>query len=171
MTALVVSSGGGSRTRPKVDVGQLWAGRAQRRSWPALSRWSACWYAAGCSTSRSWRPRGRVFYGDADTTDFGLAAAGAAFLATALAHLLLVSTPGPLLFFWWIVGLASVAVVLYPFSTAAPLAVKAATAADGLVIGIAIGSPLSGVAERSTRVRQASEDAVSYSRGSSSHGQ
>jgi len=34
-----------------------------------------------------------VFYGDADTTDFVLAAAGAAFLATALAHLLLVSTP------------------------------------------------------------------------------
>jgi hypothetical protein len=99
--------------------------------------------------------QGESVYGDADTTDFVLAAAGAALLATALAHLLLVSTPGPLLFFWWIVGLASVAVVLYPFSTAAPLAGKAATAAADLVIGIAIGSLLSGVAERSTRVRQA----------------
>ncbi|HWM99192.1 MAG TPA: hypothetical protein VNO54_19305, partial [Streptosporangiaceae bacterium] len=53
----------------------------------------------------------------------------------------------PPLFFWWIVGLAAVAVALYPFSTAAPLAVKAATAAADLVIGIAIGSLLSGVVD------------------------
>src|SRR5260370_16956240 len=39
----------------------------------------------------------------------------------ALAHLLLASTPRPLVFFRWIVGLATVVVVLYPFSTAAPL--------------------------------------------------
>jgi hypothetical protein len=82
--------------------------------------------------------------------------------------LLLVSTPRPLVFFWWIVGLATVVVVLYPFSTAAPLSEKAATAAVDLVIGIVIGSLVSGVAERSTRVRQASEDTASYARDSSS---
>src|SRR6266704_2966174 len=89
----------------------------------------------------------------------------------ALAHLLLVSTPRPLVFFRWIVGLATVVVVLYPFSTAAPLAGKVATAAVDLVIGIVIGSLVSGIAERSTRVRQAGEDTVSYTRGSSSRSQ
>src|SRR5260370_42545636 len=39
----------------------------------------------------------------------------------ALAHLLLVSTPRPLVFFRWIVGLATRVVVLYPFRPAAPL--------------------------------------------------
>ena len=62
--------------------------------------------------------------------------AGAALVATALAQLLVASTPRPLVFFGWIVGLATVVVVLYPFSTAAPLPVKAATAAVDLVIGI-----------------------------------
>jgi uncharacterized membrane-anchored protein YhcB (DUF1043 family) len=47
----------------------------------------------------------------------------------------------------------------------------AATAAVELVIGIAIGSLVSGVASRSARVRQASEDTMSYFRGSSSRSQ
>ena len=53
------------------------------------------------------------------TTDYVLAAAGAALVATALAQLLVASTPRPLVFFGWIVGLATVVVVLYPFGTAA----------------------------------------------------
>lgn len=71
-------------------------------------------------------------YGDVHTTDLVLAAAGAAIVATALVQLLMVSTPRPLVFFSWIVGLATVIVVLYPFSTAAPLSEKAATAAVDL---------------------------------------
>lgn len=71
--------------------------------------------------------------------------------ATALAHVLVLSTPRPLVFFWWIIGLATLVVVLYPFSTAAPLSGKAAIAVVELVIGIAIGSLVSGVDERSAR--------------------
>jgi hypothetical protein len=58
--------------------------------------------------------------------------------------------------------------VLYPFGTAAPLSEKVATATVDLVIGIVIGSLVSGIAKRSTRVRQPSEDTESYTRGSSS---
>jgi hypothetical protein len=66
-------------------------------------------------------------------------------------HLLLVSTPRPLAFFSWIIGLATVLAVLFPFSTAAPLTAKIATAVVDLVLGIAIGSLLSGVGARSLR--------------------
>jgi hypothetical protein len=42
--------------------------------------------------------------------------------------------------------------VLVPFSTAAPLTAKIATAVVDLVLGIAIGSLISGVAARSVRM-------------------
>ena len=60
-------------------------------------------------------------------------------------HLLLVATPRPLSFFYWIVGLVTLLLVLFPFSTSAPLSQKVATAAVDLVIGFAIGSLLNGV--------------------------
>ena len=83
-------------------------------------------------------------------------AAAAALVATGLVHLLMLSTPRPLTFFGWIIGLATVLAVLVPFSTAAPLTAKAATAVVDLVLGIAIGSLISGVAARSVRFPRAS---------------
>jgi hypothetical protein len=93
------------------------------------------------------------------------AAEGVALVATALAQLLIASTPRPLVFFSWIVDLATVVAVVYPFSTAAPLSAKAATAAVDLVIGVVIGSLVSGVAARSARGHQASDKTVSYTPG------
>jgi hypothetical protein len=87
-----------------------------------------------------------------------LAAAVAALVATLIAHLLLLSTPAAMTFFAWIVGLATVVVVLYPFSTGAPLAEKVATAAVNLVIGFAIGSLITGVAGRAVRRRPVRRD-------------
>jgi len=113
-------------------------------------------------------PKSDGAYGAVRTTDYVLAAAGAALVATALAQLLLVSTPRPLVFFGWIVGLATVVVVLYPFGTAATLSEKGATATVDLLIGIVIGSLVSRIAARSTRVCQPGEDTESYTRGSSS---
>ena len=54
-------------------------------------------------------------------------------------------------FFGWIIALATVLVVIVPFRTTAPLSAKLATAVVGLVIGIAIGTLLTGVAGRSVR--------------------
>jgi 1,4-dihydroxy-2-naphthoate octaprenyltransferase len=45
----------------------------------------------------------------------------AALAATAVMHLLLIATPRPRLFFAWIIGLATVIAVAYPFGTTAPL--------------------------------------------------
>jgi hypothetical protein len=80
-----------------------------------------------------------------------LVAAGAAIVATGLLNLLLLGTPRPLAFFGWIVALATVLVVVLPFRTTAPFSAKLATAVIGLVIGIAIGTLLTGVASRSIR--------------------
>jgi CDP-diglyceride synthetase len=54
-------------------------------------------------------------------------------------------------FFGWIIGLITVVAVAFPFSTTASLAEKAATAAVNLVLGLAIGSLLSGVAPATSR--------------------
>jgi len=83
-------------------------------------------------------------------------AAAAGLVATGLVHLLMLSTPRPLAFFGWIIALATILAVLVPFSTAAPLTAKAATAVVDLVLGIAIGSLISGVAARSVRLPRAS---------------
>jgi hypothetical protein len=88
-------------------------------------------------------------YGDVSTTVLVLLAAAAALAATGLVHLLLVNTPRPFLFFGWIVTLVTTLVVVYPFSTTAPLDAKVATAAVFLAIGAMIGTLVGGAAARS----------------------
>ena len=95
-------------------------------------------------------PRRDGAYGDAHTTGLVLAAVAAALAATGLVHLLMASTPRPLLFFGWIVALVTTVAVVYPFSTAAPLAAKLATAAVALAVGVTIGTLVGGAAARST---------------------
>ena len=51
------------------------------------------------------------------------------------------------------VALVTAIFVVFPFRTGAPLEQEVATAAVYLVIGVAIGTLLSGVGERATRVR------------------
>jgi hypothetical protein len=98
-------------------------------------------------------PRHDGVYGDAHTTTLVLAAAGAALVATIVAHLLILGVPRPMVFFGWIVALVTAVFVIFPFRTGAPLEEQVATAAVYLVIGIAIGTLLSGVGERARRVR------------------
>jgi uncharacterized protein YhhL (DUF1145 family) len=79
-------------------------------------------------------------------------AAVAALLATGLMHLLLLSAPRPFRFFTWIISLLTLVAVLAPFMSDAKLATKVATAAIVLVIGMAIGSLVSGSARSATRI-------------------
>jgi len=139
-------------TRPQVDAGKLWPGgvaTAVVAGLVALVGVLVCRWLFGIPLLA---PKSDGAYGDVHTTDLVLLAAAAALIATALAHLLLLSTPRPLTFFGWIIGLATVLAVLLPFSTAAPLTAKVATAVVDLVLGVAIGSLISGVAARSVRM-------------------
>ena len=95
-------------------------------------------------------PSGDGAYGDVRTTALVLVAAAAALAATGLVHLLIVNTPRPFLFFGWIVALVTTLVVVYPFSTTAPLDAKIATAVVNLAIGAMIGTLVGGAAARST---------------------
>ncbi len=139
-------------TRPQVDAGKLWPGgiaTAVVAGLVALVGVLVCRWLFGIPLLA---PKSDGAYGDVHTTALVLLAAAAALVATALAHLLLLSTPRPLTFFGWIIGLATVLAVLLPFSTSAPLTAKVATAVVDLVLGIAIGSLISGVAARSVRI-------------------
>jgi hypothetical protein len=140
-------------SHPRVDASQLWPGgiaTAVVAGLVALVGVLACRWLLNVPILA---PKQDGAYGDAHTTGTVFAAVGAALVATALLHLLLISTPRPLTFFGWIVSLATVVAVLFPFSTAAPVSQKIATGLVCLVVGIAIGTLLSGVGGRSTRTR------------------
>ncbi len=141
------------RRRPAVDARQLWAGgvaTAVVAGLVALVGVLACRWLFNIPVLA---PRHDGAYGNAHTTTLVLATAGAALVATLLAHLLLLSTPRPMVFFGWIVGLVTLVFVIFPFQTTRPLSEKVATAVVYLVIGIAIGTLISGVADRATRER------------------
>src|ERR1700750_695585 len=98
-------------------------------------------------------PRREGAWGNASTAGYVLAAAACALVATALMYLLLISTPYPRVFFGWIIGLATLVAVVYPFSTTAPMSQKFATAVVNLVLGLAIGTLIGEVSRRATRRR------------------
>lgn len=158
MTVPMTPRNGDPRPRPKVDAGPLWAGGVATAIVAALVAIVGILVCRWLFNIPILAPRQDGAYGNVHTTGLALAAAVAALLATALVHLLLLSTPRPLMFFSWIVGLATVVVMLFPFSTGAPLSEKVATAAVFLVIGFAIGSLISGVAARSVRRRPVRPD-------------
>ena len=143
------------RSRPRVDARMVWSGGVATAVVAGLVALVGVLVCRWLFNVPILAPRRYGAYGDAHTTTLVLVAAGAALVATVVAHLLLISTPRPMTFFGWIVALVTVVFVIFPFRTGAPLSEQVATAALYLVIGIAIGTLLSGVGERATRVRPA----------------
>ena len=80
-----------------------------------------------------------------------LFAAVAALAATGIAHLLVVSTPDPLSYLGWIIGLSTAAAVVVPLIGGLPMAAAIAVAVVNLVIGLAIGSLVVGAAAAAYR--------------------
>lgn len=89
--------------------------------------------------------------GDSNTVLLCVLAALAALAATGLAHLLLLSTPRPLAYLSWIIGLVTAVAVVLPFTYASSFALALAQAVIHLAIGIAIGSLVSGAAASALR--------------------
>jgi Family of unknown function (DUF6069) len=139
--------------RPRVDARQLWAGGAATAVVAALIALVGILICRWLFTIPILAPRQDGAWGDASTGEYMLVAAAAAAVATALMYLLAIATPKPGAFFGWIIGLITAVAVVFPFSTTAPMSQKAATALVNLVIGVAIGSLISGVAARSMRLR------------------
>jgi hypothetical protein len=142
---------GSGRIRP--DSGQFWAGGVATAVVAALialvgiliCRWTLGIPILAPASDGAW--------GNAHTGEYVVLAACVALAATALLYLLVLGTPQPGMFFGWIMGLITLAAVVYPFSTGAPLDQKAATAVVNLVLGVAITSLLSAVAARAVRLQ------------------
>jgi hypothetical protein len=152
MTTPMMPRESGRRPTGRVDAGRLWSGGVATAVVAGLVALAGVLVCRWLFTIPILAPKQDGAYGDVHTTAMVLVAAAAALLATGLVYLLMLSTPRPLTFFGWIVGLATLLVVIVPFRTTAPLSSKVATAAVDLVIGIAIGSLLNGVAARSVRL-------------------
>jgi len=139
----------------RIEAGPLWAGGVATAIVAALIALVGILVCRWLFTIPILAPRQDGAWGDVSTGMYALSAAGAALAATALMHLLLLATPRPQVFFAWIIALATVVAVVFPFSTTAPLSQKAATAVVNLVLGFAIGTLLASVAGRSVRRRPA----------------
>ena len=90
--------------------------------------------------------------GDSFGLRYAVTAAVLALVATALAHLLVVTTPRPRSFFSWIVGLATLVGVVLPFTLEGSGTGRVATAVTDLLIGVAVLSLLTSVMARTVRV-------------------
>src|SRR5580658_2153313 len=137
-----------------IEPGPLWAGGVATAIVAALIAVVGILVARWVFTIPILAPRRDGAWGDASTGAYALAAAGAALVATAIMHLLLLTTPRPQVFFGWIIGLATIVAVVFPFSTTAPVDQKAATALVNLILGIAIWTLTLQVAGRAVRRRR-----------------
>src|SRR3984957_10839412 len=139
-----------------IEPGPLWAGGVATAIVAALIALVGVLVARWLFTIPLLAPRRAGAWGNASTAGYVLSAVGAALVATAIMHLLLLTTPRPQVFFGWILGLATIVAVVFPFSTTADLAAKFATALVNLVLGIAIGTLTTQVAGRAVRRRRPS---------------
>ena len=134
-----------------VDAGRLWAGGVATAIVAGLIAIAGILIARGLFDVPILAPKGEGVWGDADTAKYALWCALAALVATGLLHLLLVTTPRPLRFFHWIIGLATLVAAVAPFGTDGTTESKIATALINVVVGIAVGALLSGSARSAQR--------------------
>jgi len=135
----------------RLDPATLWAGGAVTAVVAALIALVGILVSRWLFTVPILAPQHDGAWGDASTGAYVLAAAAVALAATAIMHLLLIAAPEPRVFFAWIIGLATVIAVVYPFSTNAASSQKAATGLVNLVLGIAIGTLINSVSRRARR--------------------
>ncbi|HET6686710.1 MAG TPA: DUF6069 family protein [Jiangellaceae bacterium] len=138
-----------------VHAGTLWAGGAATALVAALIALVGILVVRDLFDTPVIYPPDDGLFGS-QTTALMVYAAVAALAATALVHVLMLTTPRALSFFGWIMGLLTIVVTLTPFVTDASMESKIGSALIYLVIGIAITSLISGVA-RTARRRAATE--------------
>ncbi|MGK5112209.1 MULTISPECIES: DUF6069 family protein [unclassified Geodermatophilus] len=139
--------------RPAVDAGRLWAGGLATAVVAALVALVGVLVAEGLLDVSMVEPP-LLPIGDSFPVRYALTATALALVATALAHLLVLTTPRPRAFFSWIVGLATVVGVVLPLTEDGSLGGRLATALVDLIIGLCVLSLLSSVLARTASVRR-----------------
>src|SRR4029077_8552091 len=105
------------RPTRRVDARPLWSGGVATAVVAALIALVGILVARWLFNISFLSPRRAGAWGDASTAGYVFASIGCALVATALMHLLLLTTPYPRVFFGWIIGLATLIAVVFPFST------------------------------------------------------
>lgn len=137
--------------RPGVDATRLWSGGMATAIVAGLIGLVGVLVVRAAFHIALFAPAGAAALGSAAAvTTLCLLAAAAALTATGLAQLLIVTTPRPLAYLGWIVGLATAAATVAPL-LGGVTAVAVAQALIHLVIGLAIGSLVAGSAAAATR--------------------
>jgi hypothetical protein len=136
---------------PRINAARLWSAGLATAVVAALIALVGVLVVRAVLQVALYAPSEAGAFGDSDTVLLCVTAAAAALAATGLVHLLLLGTPRPLSYFRWIVGLVTAAVVVLPFLSGAPPAEALAQGVIHLVIGIAIGSLVSGAAASASR--------------------
>lgn len=139
---------------PPVDAARLWSGGLATAVVAALIALVGVLVARTFAQVALFAPREAGAFGDSSTILLCAVAAAAALAATGLAHLLLLGAPQPLSYFSWIVGLVTVAAVVLPFVSGDPVGIAFAKSVIHLVLGVAIGSLVSGAVASATRGRR-----------------
>jgi Family of unknown function (DUF6069)/Sulphur transport len=145
-------TGSSSSARLEVDGGRLWAGGLAAALVAVLAVVVGYLVIDSILKINLVKP---VKIGDLDVGTLGAYigwAAVATLLATALIHLLALTTPRPRAFFGWIITLATAAAAAWPFSQDVDLDSKIASSALVVVVGIVIGSLVLATAARTIRI-------------------
>lgn len=132
--------------RTAVNAGRLWAGGVSTAVVAALIAIAGILLGRGVFDVAVLAPKGAGVWGDADTGWYALGAAFLSLVATGLMHLLLLFTPRPMLFFGWVMTMATVVAMLAPFVTGQDLGSRFFTSGLNFILGVAIGSLVAGSA-------------------------
>jgi Family of unknown function (DUF6069) len=141
-----------SEHRVSVDAGRMWAGGAATAVVAALVAFVGALIIRGVFGVPIIAPGntpGTIDYVGAVWV--GAFSALGTLLATALAHILVLIAPRPMVFFGWIIGLATLATAVWPFSVTVADNVRLANSVLYLVIGVAIGALLANTANGAVR--------------------
>ena len=149
MTAMYQSAG--SRPAPVLHAGRLWAGGLATAVVAGLIAIVGILVGRGLFGVAVLAPKGAGTWGGANTVWYALGAALLSLAATGLMHGLILFTPRPMRFFGWIMVLATAVGMTAPFATAESWGSVVYTAGLNMVLGIAIGSLVSGTAHAATR--------------------
>ena len=137
-----------SRPRMAIDVARLWSGGVATAVVAGLVAWIGVIISNSILDLSISKAAIVISFFESFTANYVVTAAIAALAATALAHLLCLSTPRPAAFFGWIVALATVIAVVLPATRGGTAADKMAVAIINLVLGLCIGSLISAVMAR-----------------------
>ncbi|GAA1835027.1 hypothetical protein GCM10009836_11710 [Pseudonocardia ailaonensis] len=140
--------------RPTVDAARLWAAGLATAIVAALVAMVGTLIVRAVLRIAFNGPASSGALGDSRTVLLCVLSAVAALAATGLAHLLLLSTPRPMTYLSWIVGLVTVVAALLPLLGSAPIGERVATAVIHLVVGLVISSLVAGAGASARKVRR-----------------